>query len=162
VVSVVDEVIDRLAALPRPPLTRRPPADPAAVDAVDRGRDLRLPADVRRLLAWSDGFGLATSPTAFDLWGVDDLRILNDDEPYRKDVPGMTLVGGDYGGGLYFLDPAGRLGRGHGAVFLVHAGSLWFPDSRHVAGSVAHAVRRALDGEDLWAEPRLGPGAGDA
>ena len=127
-----------------------PPADPAAIDAIERGLGLPVPADLRDLLAETDGlrgeWGLDVIwPAARILAGNQDFRTFEDFAELYAPFDGLLFFG-DNGGGDQFAYLADAPAEG---IFV------WEHETdtrRKVADDLADYLTRVLtaDGDDWY------------
>jgi hypothetical protein len=151
----ITSVIAALEAEPEGKVFRSPAASDDDVASFERDTGLAFPDDVRRLLAWSNGVGVARSPVGFYMPSLAGLRRLNSDELYTEAFPEMLLIGDDGASGLFVIDAPGRTGHGVGAVLLTDRGSLRQQDTVVAGQSVTEVLDAVLAREDLWRRPHL-------
>jgi hypothetical protein len=151
---------DVLDALPQDMWRPRPPADPAALAALESRLGQKLPAEHRSLLAKSDGGTLTGPREQLILHDVARMMDSLDDEEVKAALPGMIVFGENAAGAFYYYDPAGRLGHGPWAVYWNELSSLGFAESRFAGSDLADVVRRIRDGMQFFDEPELGEQAG--
>jgi SMI1 / KNR4 family (SUKH-1) len=130
----------------------RPPADEAAVAALERDLGVRLPDDYRDLLLRSDGGAIEGDRTAMNLEPVEVLGPHNRDDRFTRYIPGTFVFADNGGGSVYGIDLEGRFGRGEGAVFLFPLGELSGPTVVYGGSSVSDTAERILRGESIAPE----------
>jgi len=150
-------LLTRLEALPDAQWMTSPPAPEEDLAALERKYGLTLPADYRALMHVTDGFGLYVQPSKLNLETAGDMLWHNQDPRFTESLPGMFVIGDDNGDGIFYYDPAGRLGKGRFALFYVDLGVIGFPHSKYVARDLTQLIHAILDGSDLWNQPHLGP-----
>lgn len=156
--DVPEELRAVIAALETEPKNRVFRSDPAGEQDIaefERDTGVALPGDVRQLLFWSNGVGVARSTGGFYLPPLSGLRRLNSDELYTSAFPDMVLIADDGGNGLFVIDTPGRSGHGEGVVLLTDRGSLRPQDTVVAGPSVTAVLAAVLAHEDLWRRPRL-------
>lgn len=149
-------IVSRLSALPPTVLFRDRAATDEQIREIEERNGVNLPEDLRQTLLFSDGIGIQSTGTGFDLYGAHDLAWTSSEPGYRERLAGMLLLGTDGEGSVYFADPRNRLGRGAFSIFLVPMSDLHTESSRFVASSFTEAVETILSGTDLYKRPELG------
>jgi hypothetical protein len=148
-------LVEQLTKLPATQWSARSPADPAALERLEKTFDLILPEDYRSLMLHSDGGALDRFRTNLNLSSVSDLSSLNYDEWYRKQLPGMFIIGDDGGGSLFFYDEKGQLNHGAYALFLVPMNELGLGAAIFAGHTLTDAVRDIVANEDFFKRPQL-------
>jgi hypothetical protein len=150
-----DTLIERLRNLPPSQWSPGVSGNRAALDALEREYNLRLPEDYRRLMETWDGGALRGPRTVVNLESAETLMGHNHDEIFEQNIPAMFVIGDDGGGSIYFYDPANQFGRGAYALFLVPLGSLLPEDTIFAGRNLAETIDRVLAGESFFEGPRV-------
>lgn len=137
----------------------RPPASEADVAAVEKQLGLKFPADYRRLLTYSDGGSLYGSGSRVIFFRLRDLLEFNPDLELSPDLADMLIFGDDEGDFIFYFDPAGTLGRGAWAVFMVEKAVSEFEASMFMAADLSAFCERVLGGPSIYDERRISPAA---
>src|SRR6266508_111426 len=81
-----------------------PGASEAELQAVEAHHGRFLPAALRELLRWSNGFRADMNRTFIDLWSTRELVEWNDASGLPRRLPGLLVVGTDGADSYYALD----------------------------------------------------------
>ena len=152
-------LVDRLKQLPTTKVEHVPPASDAEIEEIESVTGFELPADLRELLAWSNGLEIKSSKTKFSMSNAYDLAYTSSEPHFEEDLPGMLILGSDNGGSVFYADPKNQIGRGAWAVYLVRMSEAGIPHSIFVGASFTEAIDTLLAETDLFKRPELGKSA---
>lgn len=85
-------------------LQLRPPAKPAALDAVERELTFPLPGQYKAFLMHSNGAEGSIATNTLDLWHLEDLIEWNQKYQLKEKAPGLFAFGGNGGAEAYAFD----------------------------------------------------------
>lgn len=100
-------LVERLLRYTPGPVSASPRATDEEIAEIESHTGVTLPPDLREVLAWSNGFAIASTKTSFHLEDAHGLAYTQPD--FDDDLPGMFVLGTDNGGsGRHSGPPATR------------------------------------------------------
>lgn len=143
----METITEKLDKLPSSTFERNEGCTEEMIAEVEAEFGLKFPEDYRQLLLLSNSGSIKGSKSVFNYEPVEYLVGHNMSEFFNENIPGMTVIGDDGGGSIYFYDPGNKLGKGSWSLYFASMGALFFEESVYLASSVTELVDKILAGE---------------